>query len=171
MVWPRVQVLAVLRRGIFAPDVPVATLAAGSSPVTSAVKDTRDDVTVCVLPAKCAIPTPGEEETTQVAHPMVPVVVIGPPVIGEVVAIEDTVAAALPLSTKVRPSVFTFIPCPEVSVPEVTPKVPLATEGKVTPPVTAGRVTVYKLGALVLREKELLCGRMLNTPPPLSLKL
>jgi len=49
------------------------------------------EVTVCVEPAKWAMPTPGEDATTHVAHAIVPLVVIVPPVIGEVVAMLVTV--------------------------------------------------------------------------------
>lgn len=56
-------------------------------PVTSApAKLTALLVTVCVLPAKCASPTPGELAATHVAQAIVPVAVMVPPVIGDVVA-------------------------------------------------------------------------------------
>jgi hypothetical protein len=48
-------------------------------------------VTVCVEPAKCAMPAPGDDATTQVVQVMVPVLVIGPPPIGDVVAMLVTV--------------------------------------------------------------------------------
>ena len=45
-------------------------MATGRTPVTSAeARFTAELVTVWVDPAKCAIPTPGAEATTQVAHP------------------------------------------------------------------------------------------------------
>ena len=46
----------------------VPPLAKGATPVTSAVRETRELVTVWVLPAKWAIPTPGEEATTHVGQ-------------------------------------------------------------------------------------------------------
>ena len=51
------------------PERPFPPLATGKMPDTSAVKLTAELVTVWVDPAKCAIPTPGAEATTQVAHP------------------------------------------------------------------------------------------------------
>ena len=49
------------------------------------------------------MPAPGDEATTHVAQPMVPVVVIVPPVMGEVVAMLVTVPlAAVPPSAKVH---------------------------------------------------------------------
>ena len=79
---------------VFAPEPPLAT---GKTPVTSAVRLTSEEVTVCVLPAKCAIPTPGEDATTQVAQAIVPVDVIVPPVIGLVVAMLVTVPLGAPV--------------------------------------------------------------------------
>ena len=50
-----------------APDaVPVPPFAIGSVPLTSAVSDTAELVTVCVDPAKWAMPTPGDAARTQV---------------------------------------------------------------------------------------------------------
>jgi hypothetical protein len=49
--------------------VPLFRFVTGRLPVTSEfARLTAELVTVCVLPAKCAIPTPGEEATTQVGH-------------------------------------------------------------------------------------------------------
>ena len=42
-------------------------LATGSVPLTSAASETGELVTVCVPPAKCAIPAPGEDATTVLA--------------------------------------------------------------------------------------------------------
>ena len=79
---------------VFVLDPPFA---AGKTPVTSAVRLTSEEVTVCVLPAKCAMPTPGEDATTQVAQAIVPVDVIVPPVIGLVVAMLVTVPLGAPV--------------------------------------------------------------------------
>ena len=67
-----VTVLEVAATGIceaVMPERPFPPLATGKMPDTSAVKLTAELVTVWVDPAKCAIPTPGAEATTQVAHP------------------------------------------------------------------------------------------------------
>jgi len=71
--------------------VPEFRLVTGRLPDTSAVRLTADEVTVCVDPAKWATPTPGEEATTQVVQVIVPVVVMGPPPKGAVVATLVTV--------------------------------------------------------------------------------
>jgi hypothetical protein len=72
-------------------DAFVPPFAIGRMPDTSAVSDTAELVAVCVDPAKWAIPAAGELATTHVAHAIVPVVVIVPPVIGDVVAMLVTV--------------------------------------------------------------------------------
>ena len=59
----------------------------GKFPVTSAVaRFTALLVAVWVEPAKCAMPTPGDDAATHVGQAIVPDEVIVPPVIGEVVA-------------------------------------------------------------------------------------
>jgi hypothetical protein len=76
--------------------VPLLRLVTGRFPLTSALaRFTAELVAACVLPAKWAMPTPGEEEVTQVGQVMVPIVVIVPPLIGEVVATLLTLPTAL----------------------------------------------------------------------------
>lgn len=48
--------------------VPLPPLATGRMPLTSAVRLTALLVAVCVPPAKCATPAPGDEATTHVGH-------------------------------------------------------------------------------------------------------
>ena len=72
--------------------MPPFSFVTGRFPVTSAPdKSTALLVTVCVLPAKCAMPAPGEDATTHVVQVSVPDPVIVPPPRGEVVAILVTV--------------------------------------------------------------------------------
>jgi hypothetical protein len=73
------------------PELPTAPI--GNCPVTSApAKFTALLVSVCVDPAKCAIPTPGDDAKTHVGQPTVPVVVIVPPVRGD----EKTMLVTVP---------------------------------------------------------------------------
>jgi hypothetical protein len=82
---------------------PVPPLLTPSVPVTSALaKFTAELVTVCVDPAKCAMPTPGDDATTHVGQDNVPEPVIVPPLKGELVAIDVTV----PLPASMRTSQF-----------------------------------------------------------------
>lgn len=114
-------------------------LADGSNPVTFAVKSivaaaisaftTDDEVTVCVDPAKCATPAPGDDAITQVAQAIVPVEVIVPPVIGEVVAIDVTPdpPGQLVVVKFLLPSVQTtkFVPRPVTFSPANNPVLPV----------------------------------------------
>ena len=88
-------------------------------PVTSAfARFTAEEVTVWVLPAKCAIPAPGDEATTQVAQPIVPLVVNVPPVIGELVATDVTVPVPVPIDCHVAALVLVATGiCPTEGVP------------------------------------------------------
>jgi hypothetical protein len=88
--------------------VPEFRFVTGKFPVTSAfARLTAELVTVWVEPAKWAIPTPGEDATTQVGHASVPVVVIGPPERGDVVAMFVTVPMLPPPE---QPVVVAFPP-------------------------------------------------------------
>lgn len=69
----------------------------GSWAVTSLARLTSEEVTVCVPPAKCAIPALGLVATTQVVQVIVPLVVIVPPPIGPVVAMLVTVPLPPPV--------------------------------------------------------------------------
>jgi hypothetical protein len=112
--------------------VPPLRFVTGRLPVTSPLaRFTALDVTVWVDPAKWAMPTPGEEATTQVAHAMVPVEVMVPPVMGLVVAIEVTVPPPPPpVEFKVVPLMLS--PVPRVictgGEPEPVEPYPISTE-------------------------------------------
>ena len=61
-------------------DVPLLRLVTGRFPVTSApARFTAELVTVCVDPAKCAMPTPGEDATTHVVQVSVRLLDKAPP--------------------------------------------------------------------------------------------
>jgi len=77
---------AVLERGMpVAPKCSLPTVVA-KLPLVVTSPERLPLVTACVAPAKFAIPAAGDDAVTQVGQESVPVVVIGPPLIGEVVA-------------------------------------------------------------------------------------
>lgn len=77
------------------PVAPIAVMTAGAVQLVVVILrsalTTDELVTACVEPAKWAMPAPGEDDVTQEAQAIVPVLVIVPPVIGEVVAMLVTV--------------------------------------------------------------------------------
>jgi hypothetical protein len=100
-------------------DAFVPPLAIGKTPETSAVRLTAELVTVWVDPAKWAIPATGDEATTHVAHAIVPVLVIVPPVIGLVVAMLVTVPEGIaPPSISSPPVPVKAARCSEVTAPD-----------------------------------------------------
>ncbi len=113
-------------------------LAAGNKPATSAVaRLTAELVTVCVEPAKCARPTPGEDATMQVVQVIVPVEVIVPPPIGVVVATLVTVPLVVLHVVQVIVIVsprWIVVPPPSGDV-VLSVMASLEKEGAATPPV------------------------------------
>lgn len=116
---------------------PLLRLVMGRLPVTSAFpRFTALEVTVCVAPAKCAIPTPGDDATTQVVQVIVPVEVIGPPPIGVVVAM--FVIVPEPVGTAHVPS-----PRQNVVLPAEVPLFRLPTGRFPVTPVLSGNPVAF----------------------------
>jgi hypothetical protein len=124
-------------------------------------------VTACVLPAKWAMPTPGEEDVTHDAHAMVPVLVIVPPVMGEVVATLVTVPppplAAVQLARIFVPSDFNVTVSlavkvsvvPEIYVEQLPPSaivVPLAVHVPPLEVVTVKSTKALAAGVVLVAE-------------------
>jgi hypothetical protein len=132
-------------------NVPLLTpsppLAGPKIPVTSAVSDTSELVTVCVLPAKWAIPAPGVVATTHVGQPAVPVVRTVPPVRGalNVREVKAVVHDVVPV-----PSVCRNWPAVPVPVGSVIDHVPAA--------LAVWRVTNPEVGPASVRDPAVVPG-------------